>query len=169
MFSHTWRPGGFTHSRSIIFCPQSVLSQLMLLGPKQGSLQPLKIQLSAPSSWDTSYDLVKELVFQLPIQGRLCFLFFPATLFYYSFRLVVHDIHYASHTTLPKVVNHSVVIIFLCGSLFSRPHRGVFHFPGPLHFVDLSWVTDSCCIYIWLQPVEGLVGVSLSGVSKLKA
>lgn len=134
MFSHTWRPGGFTHSRSIIFCPQSVLSQLMLLGPKQGSLQPLKIQLSAPSSWDTSYDLVKELVFQLPIQGRLCFLFFPATLFYYSFRLVVHDIHYASHTTLPKVVNHSVVIIFLCGSLFSRPHRGDFHFPGPLYF-----------------------------------
>ena len=46
----------------------------------------------------------------------------------------MHDIHYASYTALPKVVNHSVVIIFLCGSLFSRPHRGDFHFPGPLYF-----------------------------------
>ena len=130
MFSQTWRPGGFTHSRSISFCPQSVLSQLMLLRPKQGSQNTI-----------ISTKFVRYI---LRLGKRTCFLaantrkallpFFPATLFYYSFRRVVRDIHYSSYTALPKVVNHSVVIIFLCGSLFSRPHRGDFHFPGPLYF-----------------------------------
>ena len=168
MCSHTWRPGGFTLGRSISFCPQSVLSQLTLFRPKPGSLQPLKIQLSAPSSWDTSYDLVKELVFQLPIQGRLCLLFFPATLFYYSFRRVVHDIHYSSYTALPKVVNHSVVIIFLWGSLFSRPIGVIFTFPG--HFIFRPLLSCWFLLHLYLAAAaEGRVGVNLSGISKLKA
>ena len=96
---------------------------------------------------------------------------FPATLFYYSFRRVVHDIHYASCTALPKVVNHSVVIIFLCGSLFSRPHRGDFHFPGPLYFeTPLELLILAAFIFGCSRRGSGgskfIWGIKIEGVAK---
>lgn len=84
----------------------------------------------------------------------------------------MHDIHNASYIALPKVVNHSVVNIFLCGSLFSRPHRGDFHFPGPLYFeTSLELLILAAFIFGCSRRYSGgskLIGdIRLEGIAKL--
>lgn len=80
-------------------------------------------------------------------------------------------IHNASYIALPKVVNHSVVIIFLCDSLFSRSHLGDFHFPGPLYFeTPLELLILAAFIFGCSRTVSGgsklIWDIKIEGIAK---
>lgn len=97
----------------------------------------------------------------------------PATLSYYTFRPVVHEFHNASFIALPNVVNNSLVIVFLCGLHFDVHCFHflvglIFTFPG--HFILRPLLNCLFLLHLYFAAAaEGLVGVSLSGIPKLKA